>query len=133
NSTRNPKAEGVALPARPGRPTVKPAPFDYHRPATPAEAVQLLGELGESTRVLAGGQSLVPMLALRLAYFDHLVDVSRLQDLRGIEERDGGVWIGAGTVDADVERSEVVRIAVPLLRITTPLIGHFQIRNRGTI
>jgi len=112
---------------------VKPARFEYHRPATSADAVGLLAELGDGARVLAGGQSLVPMLALRLAFFDHLVDVSRLAELRGIEERDGALWIGAGTVDATVERSELVRTATPLLTHASPFVGHFQIRNRGTI
>lgn len=112
---------------------MKPAPFEYHRPATAAEAAQLLAELGDGARVLAGGQSLVPMLALRLAVFDHLVDVSRLAELRGIEPRDDALWFGAGTVAATVERSDLVRSAVPLLAFATPFVGHFQIRNRGTV
>jgi carbon-monoxide dehydrogenase medium subunit len=112
---------------------VKPAPFQYHRPTTAGETVGLLAELGDTAKVLAGGQSLVPMLALRLAVFEHLVDVGRVEDLRGIERTDGSVRIGAGTTQAAIERSAEVAGAVPLLARATPFIGHFQIRNRGTI
>ena len=112
---------------------MKPAPFEYHRPATAAEAVGLLAELGEGAKVLAGGQSLIAMLALRLTAFDHLVDIGRVDELRGIERRNGSLWIGAGTTTAHVEHSEEVAAAVPLLAKATPLVGHFQIRNRGTV
>ncbi|MGW0178896.1 FAD binding domain-containing protein [Nocardia sp. NPDC003345] len=112
---------------------MKPAAFDYHAPGTAAEAVALLAELGEEAKILAGGQSLVPMLALRLAVFDHLVDLRRLDDLRGIENRGDSVRVGAGTTHAAVGRSPEIRRNVPLLHRATPLIGHFQIRNRGTI
>jgi aerobic carbon-monoxide dehydrogenase medium subunit len=112
---------------------VKPAPFEYHAPATPAEAVDLLSALGDGAKVLAGGQSLVPMLALRLAVFDHLVDLRRVVGIRGIERQDGTVRIGAATTQAVIERSPAVAAAVPLVARATPLIGHFQIRNRGTL
>ncbi len=112
---------------------MKPAPFDYHVPATAAEAVSLLAELGDEAKVLAGGQSLIPMLALRLAVFDHLVDIGRIDELVGIERRNGDLWIGAGTTDAAVGASAEVAAAVPLLTRATPFIGHFQIRNRGTL
>jgi carbon-monoxide dehydrogenase medium subunit len=112
---------------------VKPSSFEYHAPATAAEAVGLLGELGDGAKVLAGGQSLVPMLSLRLAVFEHLVDIGRVAELRGIERRNGSVWIGAGTTEAAVESSSEVASSVPLLAKATPLIGHFQIRNRGTV
>ena len=112
---------------------MKPAPFDYHAPATIEEAVALLAELGDSAKVIAGGQSLVPMLALRLAVFEHLVDLRRLDGLRTIERRNGTLFIGAGTTQATIEASSEVAGAVPLLARATPLIGHFQIRNRGTI
>ena len=112
---------------------MKPAPFDYHAPATPEEAVSLLAELGDGAKILAGGQSLIPMLALRLTAFDHLVDLRRTESLRGIEQVDGGIRIGAATTQATIERSREVSAAVPLLSRATPLIGHFQIRNRGTV
>ena len=83
--------------------------------------------------MIAGGQSLVPMLALRLAMFEHLVDLRRVDSLRTIERRNGTLFIGAGTTQATIEASTEVANAVPLVARVTPLIGHFQIRNRGTI
>ncbi|MET8654790.1 MULTISPECIES: FAD binding domain-containing protein [Nocardia] len=112
---------------------MKPAAFEYHAPATAEEAVTLLADLGEEAKIIAGGQSLMPMLALRLAVFDHLVDLRKVSELRGIRTSEDTVWIGAGTTHAEVGRSEEVRRAVPLLSRATPHIGHFQIRNRGTI
>jgi carbon-monoxide dehydrogenase medium subunit len=112
---------------------MKPAPFDYHRPDSVAEAAQMLTEYGDDGKLLGGGQSLVPMLAMRLAYFDNLIDISRLQEMKGIEVRDTEVRIGGGTTHAAVGADERVRSAVPLLTRATPLIGHFQIRSRGTI
>ena len=111
---------------------MKPAPSEYHRPETVQEAASLLAELGDGAKVLAGGQSLVPMLALRLAVFEHLVDIGRLGELVGVERRDGALWIGAGTTEATVESHPDVAAAAPLLARATPLIGHLQIRNRGT-
>jgi aerobic carbon-monoxide dehydrogenase medium subunit len=112
---------------------MKPAPFDYHRPETAAEAVGLLADLGDEAKILAGGQSLIPMLALRLTAFGDLVDVGRVEGLRGVEPRADEVWIGAGTTAAAVENSASVAAGVPLLARATPFVGHFQIRNRGTI
>jgi carbon-monoxide dehydrogenase medium subunit len=112
---------------------MKAAPFEYHAPETAEEAVGLLAELGDGAKVLAGGQSLIPMLALRLAFFDHLVDIGRVAELRGVERRGNDLWIGAGTTEAAVERSEEVGRAVPLLTKASPFVGHFQIRNRGTL
>ncbi|HXK22822.1 MAG TPA: xanthine dehydrogenase family protein subunit M [Myxococcota bacterium] len=112
---------------------MKPAPFEYHAPRETAEALKLLAELGDGAKLLAGGQSLVPMLALRLGVFEHLIDIGRIAELRGIERRNGELWIGAGTRQATIEKSRDVASAVPLLARATPLIGHFQIRNRGTL
>lgn len=112
---------------------MKPSAFEYHAPADVTEAVSLLAELGESGKAIAGGQSLVPMLALRLAVFEHLVDLRRMSELHGVEERDDALWIGAMTTQSDIQRSTEVAKAVPLLAYATPLIGHFQIRNRGTL
>ncbi|GGV39793.1 carbon monoxide dehydrogenase [Actinomadura cremea] len=112
---------------------MKPAAFDHHAPTDPGEAVSLLAELGEDAKFIAGGQSLVPMLALRLSVPEHLVDLRRTAGLRGIEERDGVLRIGACTTQAAIGRSAEVARAVPLLARATPLIGHFQIRNRGTV
>jgi carbon-monoxide dehydrogenase medium subunit len=112
---------------------VKPGPFTYHAPDTLDEAVALLGELGDEAKVIAGGQSLMPLLAMRLAAVDHLVDVGRVSQLRGHERRNGTLTVRAATRDAVLERDASVAAAVPLLARATPLIGHFQIRNRGTV
>ncbi|WP_433234291.1 FAD binding domain-containing protein [Actinomadura nitritigenes] len=112
---------------------MKPASFEYHAPATLDEAVGLLADLGEDAKAIAGGQSLAPMLVLRLAVFGHLVDLRRVPGLRGVERRGGSLWIGAGTTQAAIQRSGEVTANVPLLARATPLIGHFQIRSRGTI
>jgi len=112
---------------------VKPAPFAYHRPTGVAEAAEMLAEFGDEAKILAGGQSLVPMLALRLAFFDHLVDIAGLDELRGITREPGWLRIGATTTGAAVGADPQVRDAVPLLTAVTPHVGHFQIRNRGTL
>jgi carbon-monoxide dehydrogenase medium subunit len=112
---------------------VKPAPFRYHAPETIEDAVVLLAELGDEAKPLAGGQSLVPMLAMRLTRFEHLVDLNRVAGLDAVERRDGTLAIGATARQAVLERSREVTVAVPLLGLVLPLVGHFQIRNRGTV
>lgn len=112
---------------------MKAAPFAYHRPDSVDEAVALLGEYGDEAKILAGGQSLVPMLAMRLTHFENLIDISRVDALRTIDLRDDAVWIGAGTPHAFVGMDDEVAESVPLLTLSTPHIGHFQIRTRGTL
>jgi aerobic carbon-monoxide dehydrogenase medium subunit len=112
---------------------MKPATFEYHAPTTVEDAVGLLREHGDDAKVLAGGQSLVPMLSLRLASFGHLVDLGRIAELRGLQREDGALRIGAMTAQAAVEHDADAIGAVPLLGEALPLVGHFQIRNRGTI
>ena len=112
---------------------MKAAAFAYHRPDTVAEAVQMLGEFGEDAKILAGGQSLVPMLAMRLTHFENLIDISRVDELKNIERRDDEVLVGAGTPHALVGMDDEVADSVPLLTLSTPYIGHFQIRTRGTL
>jgi carbon-monoxide dehydrogenase medium subunit len=112
---------------------LKPSAFEYHAPRSVDEAVSLLAELGDGAKVLAGGQSLIPMVSLRLAYFDHLVDVGRIAEISGIQHETDSVVIGATTVDALVETDAEIASKVPLLARVTPFIGHFQIRNRGTV
>lgn len=112
---------------------MKPSTFEYHAPRSVDEAVSLLAELGDGAKVLAGGQSLIPMLSLRLAYFDHLVDVGRIPELQSIQDEADGLVIGATTIDAVLETDAGIASKVPLLTRATPLVGHFQIRNRGTV
>ena len=113
---------------------MKIAPFEYHRPGTVDEAVALLTEHGDDAKVLAGGQSLLPLLALRLAAPGHLVDIGRLDDLSQIEiGEDGAVLVGAGVRHAAIESSPLVAERVPLLSAAMPLIGHRAIRSRGTV
>jgi carbon-monoxide dehydrogenase medium subunit len=112
---------------------MKAAPFAYHRPDTVAEAAQMLGEFGDEAKILAGGQSLVPMLAMRLTYFENLIDISRVDELKNIELRDDELWVAAGTPHALVGLDDEVADSVPLLTLSTPYIGHFQIRTRGTL
>jgi aerobic carbon-monoxide dehydrogenase medium subunit len=111
---------------------MKPAPFEYHAPDSVSDVVALLAEHGDEIKPLAGGQSLVPMLALRLTRFEHLVDLNRVDELNGIRRDNGTLTVGATTRQATIERSELAQ-AVPLLARAAPLIGHFQIRNRGTV
>lgn len=112
---------------------MKAAPFTYHRPESVSEAVDLLAEFGDEAKLLAGGQSLVPMLAMRLTYFENLIDISRIDELRSIDLVDGAVRVAAGTPHSFVGMDDEVAESVPLLTLATPHIGHFQIRNRGTL
>jgi carbon-monoxide dehydrogenase medium subunit len=112
---------------------VKPAPFEHHLPATVGDAVTLLSDHGDEAKVMAGGQSLVPLLALRLTRFEHLVDLNGIADLQRITVDDGSLVVGAMTRQAVAERRAEVAAAVPLLHRALPHIGHFQIRNRGTV
>jgi carbon-monoxide dehydrogenase medium subunit len=111
---------------------MKPAAFEYHAPTTVDEAVGLLAEHADASKPLAGGQSLVPMLALRLTRFEHLVDLNRVDELVGLERTDGVLRVGAMTRQRAVER-DATAATIPLLSRAVPFIGHTQIRNRGTI
>lgn len=112
---------------------MKAAPFTYHRPESAKEAVDMLAEFGDDAKLLAGGQSLVPMLAMRLTHFDNLIDISRIDELRGIDPVGRAVRIAAGTPHSFVGMDDEVAESVPLLTLATPHIGHFQIRSRGTL
>ena len=111
---------------------MKPAPFDYHCPGELAEAIAILQQHGDEAKLLAGGQSLIPLLSLRLSRFDHLVDLRAVEELRGVTTVDGSIRVGAMTTQASVARSDGAA-AVPLLAKATSHIGHYQIRNRGTL
>lgn len=112
---------------------MKPASFEHHAPASTADAVGLLAEYGDEAKPLAGGQSLVPMLSMRLARFEHLVDINGIDELARIDVGADSLRIGSMVRQRDIERSAEVAEHAPLLAEATPHIGHFQIRNRGTI
>jgi CO/xanthine dehydrogenase FAD-binding subunit len=112
---------------------VKPAVFEYFSPQTAEEAVALLGEYGDDAKVLAGGQSLVPLMNMRLARPAVVVDINRIESLAYIRDEDGGLRFGALTRQRAAERSPLVAARCPLLRDALRLVGHVQIRNRGTI
>ncbi|HYS90254.1 MAG TPA: FAD binding domain-containing protein [Bradyrhizobium sp.] len=111
---------------------MKPAPFDYVRPDSLGEACRLLAG-DEDARLIAGGQTLVPMLAMRLARPAKLIDILRLPELAGIREEAGAVIVGATTRQAQAERDPVIRASVPMLARVLPWVGHPPTRNRGTV
>ena len=112
---------------------MKLPPFDYEAPETVAAVVDLLAEHQDEASVLAGGQSLIPLLALRLARPAVLIDINGVQELSGLSAADGWLAVGAMTREYVAEESAMVGDAVPLLAAALPLIGHDAIRSRGTI
>jgi CO/xanthine dehydrogenase FAD-binding subunit len=112
---------------------MKLPPFDYEAPKTVSGAVELLAEYLDEASVLAGGQSLIPLLALRLARPGVLIDINGIDELSGMSAADGWMAIGAMTREYVAEKSEAVADTVPLLAAALPLIGHEAIRSRGTI
>ncbi len=137
------RAAGRAFPAgRPAAPTkprhpevaVKPPPFSYAAPSTLAEAVGLLTEHADTEpRVLAGGQSLIPLMNFRLAKPGYLIDLRNVAGLSGVRREGGTLVIGAMTTMSEVERSPEVAVAAPLLAEAVGLIAHTPVRNRGTV
>jgi aerobic carbon-monoxide dehydrogenase medium subunit len=112
---------------------VKPPPFTYQAPTRLDEALELLAEHGDEAKLLAGGQSLVPVLAMRLARPDVIVDVNRVPGLADIRHEGDTLTLGAMIRHATLEHDPVVSAALPLLSRVAPHIGHFPIRNCGTL
>jgi aerobic carbon-monoxide dehydrogenase medium subunit len=112
---------------------MKAAPFGYHVPESVDAAVSLLGQFSGEAKVLAGGQSLVPMLALRLSRPEQLVDINRVPELSEVRRDDGTLIVGATTRHVSLMHDPLIAESVPLLAKAAPHIGHFQIRNRGTM
>jgi carbon-monoxide dehydrogenase medium subunit len=112
---------------------MKLSPVDYEAPGTVAEALDLLAEHGDEASVLAGGQSLIPLLALRLAQPAVLIDINGVAGLSGVSTTDGWVTIGATTREYMAEESATIAESVPLFAAALPLIGHEAIRSRGTV
>jgi len=110
-----------------------PAPFEYHAPNTMDEALGLLDELGEDAKVLAGGQSLIPLLKLRFASPAHLVDINKIKDLDFLEERDGMLRVGPLFRHKSAERSSLLASRYQVMADAAPQIADPIIRNRGTI
>ncbi len=111
---------------------MKPAPFRYHDPGTVEEAAGLLAELGDA-KLLAGGQSLMPMLNMRFLQPEHVVDLNGIGELAGIERNGDAIRIGAMTRQRDLMRSDLINTHLPIMAETLTWVGHFQTRNRGTI
>jgi carbon-monoxide dehydrogenase medium subunit len=110
-----------------------PATFDYHRPSTLQDAVELLGRLGDGAKVLAGGQSLIPLMKLRLASPRHVIDLNRITGLASIAERDGALVIGALVRESELEASDVVRRRFPILADACRVIADPLVRNLATV
>jgi len=110
-----------------------PSSFDYHRPESVEEALELLSTHGEDAKLLAGGHSLLPLMKLRFSEPAHLIDIRRVEGLSGIREEDGAVVIGATTTHREVESSALLREKVPVLAEAASLIGDPLVRNMGTI
>jgi aerobic carbon-monoxide dehydrogenase medium subunit len=112
---------------------MKMPPFAYHRPDTIDEALQLLADHGSDAKVLAGGQSLLPVMALRLGQPEHVIDIGRVRELEVLDVANGVLRVGATVTHARVEDSWLVSNEVPLVAAAMPWIGHRAIRNRGTV
>jgi aerobic carbon-monoxide dehydrogenase medium subunit len=110
-----------------------PGSFDYHRPASVAEAVKLLSDLGEDARVVAGGHSLIPMMKLRMAVPETLIDLRHIPELKGISEAGGAITIGATTTQSELIGSAMLAASCPILRETALQIADPQVRNMGTV
>jgi len=110
-----------------------PAPFEYHTPSTVAEAVALLGKFQDDAKLIAGSQSLIPMMKLRLVQPKHVVDLRKVPGLSGISEAEGALVVGALTTYRAIETSELARSRFPILPETAGNIGDAQVRNLGTI
>jgi carbon-monoxide dehydrogenase medium subunit len=110
-----------------------PASFDYHSPKTLAEAIGLLSKYREEAKVLSGGQSLLPLLKLRLGSAGHLVDIGRVPGLEGIEEKNGFLRIGGRVRESDLEHNEIVRRKFPILADTAAVIADPLVRNMATV
>ncbi len=110
-----------------------PGKFEYHAPSSVDEAVALLGQYGDDAKLLAGGHSLLPMMKLRFAAFEHLVDINRIDGLRGIREQGGVIHIGAMTRESELLASPLLRGKCPLIPLAVEWIADPQVRNCGTI
>ncbi|WP_028603793.1 FAD binding domain-containing protein [Ottowia thiooxydans] len=112
---------------------MKPASFEYHRPASIGEALTLLAEYGAQAKLISGGQSLIPMMNMRLASPAHLIDINDLSELAGVKDRGDLIEIGTLTRHHEVASSSLTAVHCPLVSQAASTIGHYAIRQRGTL
>ncbi|MDA5108047.1 xanthine dehydrogenase family protein subunit M [Brevibacillus thermoruber] len=112
---------------------MKPASFNYYRPSTLEETLQLLQDCGDEGKLIAGGQSLIPILNMRLSSLEHVIDINGLRELDFIRLEEGILKIGGLCRQRSLEKSPTVKEVAPLLSEAVPFIGHVQTRNRGTV
>lgn len=112
---------------------MKPSKFSYLRPTTLREALELLAQYGEDAKIMSGGQSLIPLLNMRLSTPEYIIDLGRVDELNGIREEADAIVIGGMTKHGNVEKSNLVKQNCPLLSEGIRWVGHTQIRNRGTV
>src|SRR6202048_369724 len=110
-----------------------PQSFEYFCPETVSEAIALLHEHGEGAKILSGGQSLIPMMKMRLARPEYIVDINRIADLHYVKEEDGFLKIGGLTRESDLEASSLIRSKYPIILDTASLIADPQVRNMATV
>lgn len=110
-----------------------PSNFEYHRPTSVDEALQLLQQYGDEAKIMSGGHSLLPSLKLRLSEPEHLIDISRISDLSYIREENGVIAIGACTTHNEIGKSALIQDKVPMISQAALAIGDVQVRNRGTL
>src|ERR1051325_4294774 len=110
-----------------------PAAFQYHCPSSLDEALGLLSDHGPDAKVLAGGQSLIPLMKLRFASPEHLVDINRLSGLDGLAEQDGSLRVGALVRNATLERSDLLKQRYPAMAAAAPLISDPLVRHMGRL
>ncbi|PEQ14226.1 molybdopterin dehydrogenase [Novosphingobium sp. PC22D] len=112
---------------------MKPAPFDYVAPRSVEEACAVLAEAGGGATVIAGGQTLVPLLNLRMSQPFILVDITRIEAMKGVRRTDGGIWVGPATRQADALADPTLAEHLPAFTAALRHVGHYQTRNRGTV
>lgn len=110
-----------------------PKAFEYKRAASVADAIALMAQHGDDAKLMAGGQSLIPAMKLRLNSPDVVIDLSRIAELNYIKEQDGHICIGANATHSDIAYSDLIKSKLPLYADTAELIGDTQVRNRGTL
>jgi CO/xanthine dehydrogenase FAD-binding subunit len=112
---------------------MKPPKFSYLRPNNLSEAIEMLDEYGDEAKIMSGGQSLIPLLNMRLSTPGYIIDIGRVEEMKGIREEEDSIVIGGMTRHIDVEKSDLIREKCPLLSEGIRWVGHHQIRTRGTI